>query len=60
MHRYIGRDPMGIKRIWGEGETAEEAHRQASDAANAYVSRRPDCWPITIEKVPDDELAYYP
>ena len=50
MIRVIGKDPNGIPRVWGEGKTFEEAHRQASNAANEYCIGRPDCRPIILEQ----------
>ena len=58
MFRFIGRSPEGAKRVWGEGETVEEAHRNVCDAAIDYLKGRPDCRPLTLEQVPQDEGNY--
>jgi hypothetical protein len=53
MIRFIGKDIHGIKRVWGEGQTVEEAADQCEKAINEYVKRRPDCWPMTMEQEKD-------
>ena len=40
--RYIGRDPAGIQRVYGEHETADVAETRCREEAFAYVQRRPD------------------
>jgi hypothetical protein len=60
MIRFIGRDLRGIKRVWGEGATEVEAAAECEKAINEYVKRRPDCWPMQMERVPDSEAQYYP
>ena len=58
--RFIGRDLRGIKRVWGEGPTKAEAVAECERAINEYIARRPDCWPMRMERAPDSELGYYP
>lgn len=60
MIRFIGRDMQGIKRVWGEGHTEEEAAAECERAIEEYVKRRPDCWPMQMERASDDEAQYYP
>jgi hypothetical protein len=50
MIRFIGRDMRGIKRVWGEAETEQEAAEQCERAIEEYVRRRPDCWPMRMER----------
>ncbi len=60
MIRFIGRDIQGVKRVWGEGETEEQARAECVRARDEYVMRRPDCSPMRIERAPDSELGFYP
>lgn len=48
MIRFIGRDMQGINRVWGDGETIDEAAAECEKAINEYVKRRPDCWPMQM------------
>ena len=43
----IGYDAKGIKRVWGEGVMSGKARREAKEAANNYVKRRPDTGPLS-------------
>jgi NADPH-dependent ferric siderophore reductase len=47
MTRVIARDENRIPRAWGEGETVEEAGKQAERAAVDYVRHRPDTGPLS-------------
>ena len=60
MVRFIGRDMRGTKRVYGEGETEAEASAECQKAIEEYVKRRPDCWPMQMERAPDSELGFYP
>jgi len=60
MIRFIGRDFRGIKRVWGEGSTSAEAAAECEKAINEYVKRRPDCWPMQMDRAPDSDVQYYP
>lgn len=51
MHRYIGYDARGVKRIWGEGPTLEDARLSCQEAAADYVRSRPDTGPLTAWKL---------
>lgn len=48
MIRVVGKDLQGIPRVWGDGNTVEEAFEQAERAAFEYCKRRPDCWPMQL------------
>lgn len=50
MFRCNGYDIRGIRRVWGQGATFEEAYQECRAACEEYVKRRPDCWPMTIKQ----------
>lgn len=51
----IGRCLMGVKRVWGEGATFEEAYQECLKAAEEYCKRRPDCWPLTLTEAKNED-----
>jgi hypothetical protein len=60
MFRCEGFDPKGIRRVYGEGQTASEAEAECRNAALAYIRRRPDAGPLadwTFKPVPPDLVA---
>ena len=42
---YIGKDPSGVRRVWGMSETL------ALQAAKEYLAHRPDCGPLLKWKI---------
>jgi hypothetical protein len=53
MFRFIGYDKSGIKRVWGEAESEEDAIDQCQRAIAEYAQRRPDCLPMCMWREPE-------
>jgi hypothetical protein len=52
--------PQGVRRVFGEGRTADAAEHECPVAAQNYVRRRPDTGPLadwTFRPVPPDLVA---
>lgn len=47
MLRYIGESPDGVKRVWGQDHSDEDARRQCMGQALECISFRPDLGPIS-------------
>jgi hypothetical protein len=43
--RCTAYDPHGIKRVWGEGPTKQEAEDECAEAIKDYLKVRPDLGP---------------
>jgi|RhiMetdeSRZDD1v2_1073273.scaffolds.fasta_scaffold1367449_1 hypothetical protein len=60
MFRCEGFDPKGIRRVYGEGQTASEAEAECRSAALDYIRRRPGTGPLadwTFRPVPPNLVA---
>jgi hypothetical protein len=60
MFRCEGFDPQGVRRVFGEGRTADAAENECRVAAQDYVRRSPDTGPLanwTFRPVPPDLVA---
>jgi hypothetical protein len=62
MFRYVGYDPNGVKRVYGEGQSEQTACHSCKEAAMDYVSRRRDTGPLDRWTFKDDSenVAFYP
>jgi hypothetical protein len=52
--RYVGIDPTGIPRVFGEAKQNDVAYTECQQAIQEYVEQRPDTGPVSSWRIEDD------